>query len=169
MKINNIFFVAMASLVLAGCTSTVKNEVNLHYVATDKAPAEMQNQDAQAQLAEAATSVGKSLQQLSAMQQAVTPQTSLPEIDARTTGMTQMASLDWNGPVLPLVQQIAKATGYTVRVLGDEPPIPVIVSISINNQVMADILRNVSYQVQNKATIKVYPAQKIIELRYLRA
>ena len=154
---------------LAGCSSTVKSEVNLHYVATDKAPAEMQNQDAQAQLAEAATSVGKSLQQLSAMQMAVNPQAALPEIDAKTTGMTQMASLDWNGPVLPLVEQIAKATGYKVRILGDEPAIPVIVSISVNNQVMADILRNVTYQVQNKAAIKVYPAQRIIELRYARA
>ena len=43
-----------------------------------------------------------------------------------------------------------------------------IISISVNNQVMADILRNVAYQVHNKANIKVYPAKKIIELRYFR-
>ena len=64
------------------------------------------------------TSVGKSLQQLSAMQMAATPQADVPDIDARTTGMTQTASLDWYGPVLPLLEQIGKATGYKVQVLG---------------------------------------------------
>lgn len=169
MKIKNILFIAASTLLLTSCAETVKSEVNLHYVAANKAPAELNNQDAQVQLAEAASSVGKSLQQLSAMQMAVTPKTDIPEIDAKTTGMTQMASLDWYGPVLPLLEQIGKATGYKVKVLGDAPAIPVIVSISVNNQVMADILRNVTYQVHNKANITVYPDKRIIELRYFRA
>lgn len=168
MKIKNIIFITASTLFLAGCGSTVKNEVNLHYVPVNQAPAELNNQDAQVQLAEAASSVGKSLQQLSAMQMATTPKTDIPEIDAKVTGMTQTASLDWYGPVLPVLEQIAKATGYQVRVLGDAPPIPVIVSISVQNQVMADILRNVSYQAHNKANISVYPDKKIIELRYFR-
>jgi defect in organelle trafficking protein DotD len=169
MKIKNIIFLTLGALILAGCAETVKNEVNLHYVPANKAPAEMNNQDAQTQIAEAASSVGKSLQQLAAMQMAITPTDKLPEIDAKTTGMTQMASLDWYGPVLPLLEEIGKATGYKVLVLGDAPPIPVIVSISVKNQVMADILRNVTYQAHNKASIVVYPAKKIIELRYFRA
>ena len=153
---------------LSGCTHTVKNEVNLHYVPTSEAPAELNNQDAQAQLAEAASSVSKSLQQLSAMQMATTPATPVPEIDAKVTGMTQVTSVDWYGPVLPLLEQIGKATGYKVQVLGDAPAIPVIVAISVNNQTMADILRNVTYQVHNKASISVYPERKIIELRYFK-
>jgi defect-in-organelle-trafficking protein DotD len=168
MKIKNIVFIAACSIILCGCASTVKNEVTLHYVPVNQAPAELNNQDAQVQLAEAASSVGKSLQQLSAMQMAVTPKTNVPEIDAISTGMTQSASLDWYGPVLPLLEQIGKATGYKVQVLGDAPPIPLIVSISVNNQVMADILRNVAYQAHNKADIQVYPAKRIIELRYFR-
>ncbi|MBS0351732.1 MAG: type IVB secretion system lipoprotein DotD [Proteobacteria bacterium] len=166
MNIKNFFFLASATLVLAGCSTTVKHEVNLHYVAADQAPAEMNNQDAQVQLAEAASSVGKSLQQLSAMQMSVTPEVKLPEIDAKTTGMTQVTSLDWYGPVLPLLEQIGKATGYKIQVLGQTPSIPVMVAISVNNQVMADILRNVTYQVHNKANIKVYAEKRIIELRY---
>jgi defect in organelle trafficking protein DotD len=168
MKIKNIMFITAGALFLAGCSSTVKNEVNLHYVPVAQAPAELNNQDAQAQLAEAASSTAKSLQQLSAMQMAITPKTDIPDIDAQTTGMTQMASLNWYGPVLPVLEQIAKATGYQVRVLGDAPPIPVIISLSVDNQPMADILRNVAYQAHNKANISVYPAKKIIELRYFR-
>ncbi len=168
MKIKNIVFITIGTLLLTGCASDVKNEVNLHYVATD-APAEISNQDAQTQLAEAASSVGKSLQQLSAIEMTNTPKVSVSEIDAKTTGMTQVASIDWYGPVLPLLEQIGKATGYKVQVLGDAPAIPVIVSISVENQVMADILRNVAYQVHNKANITVYPAKRIIELRYFRS
>lgn len=168
MKIKNILFIAVGTLLLSGCAETVKNEVNLHYIPTNKAPAELNNQDAQIQIAEAASSVGKSLQQLSAMEMSKNPQPQLPEIDAQTTGMTQITSLDWYGPVLPLLEQIAKATGYKVLVLGDAPPIPVIVSISVKNQVMADLLRNVVYQVHNKASITVNPAKRMIELRYFR-
>ncbi len=168
MKINNIILITGA-LLLAGCAQTPKQEVNLHYVASNKAPAEMNNQDAQLQIAEAASSVGKSLQQLSAMQMAATPKVEVPDIDPKTTGMTQVASLDWYGPVLPLLEQIAKATGYQVQVLGNAPAIPVMVSMSVNSQIMADILRNVAYQAHNQATIAVNPAKRIIELRYIRA
>lgn len=168
MKIKNIIFIA-GTLLIVGCAQTPpKQEVNLHYIAAEQAPAEFNNQDSQVQLAEAATSVGKSLQQLSAMEMAVTPQAPLPEIDPKTTGMTQRVSLDWNGEIEPLLKQIAKATGYHVTVLGNAPAIPVIVSISAHNQVMADILRNAMYQIQNKARISVNPEQKIIELRYFR-
>jgi defect-in-organelle-trafficking protein DotD len=168
MKINNIFLI-LGALLLAGCSHAPKQEVNLHYVSSNQAPAEMNNQDAQLQIAEAAASVGKSLQQLSAMQMTTTPKVEVPDIDPKTTGMTQIASLDWYGPVLPLLEQIAKASGYQVQVLGNAPAIPVIVSMSVNNQVMADILRNVAYQAQNKAVIAVNPAKKIIELRYIHA
>lgn len=167
MKIKNFALIA-ATVLIAGCAQTTKHEVNMHYVPNQEAPAESSNQNAQTQLAEAATSVGKSLQQLSAMQMATTPKTDIPDIDAQSTGMTQVASLDWYGPVLPLLEQIGKATGYKVQVIGNAPAIPVIVSISVNNQVMADILRNVSYQVHNKASIVVNPAKRIIELRYFR-
>lgn len=158
----------VSALLLSGCADNVKHEVNLHYVAANQAPAEMNNQDAQVQLAEAATSVGKSLQQLSAMEMAVTPTTDVPDIDPKVTGMTQITSLNWYGPVGPVLEQIGKATGYKVQILGNPPAIPVIVSISVENQTMADILRNVAYQVHNKARIIVYPAKKIIECRYFR-
>ena len=44
-----------------------------------KRPRKPNNQDAQVQLAEAASSVGKSLQQLSAMQMAVDAESEVPE------------------------------------------------------------------------------------------
>ncbi len=68
----------VSAILIAGCTQTTRQEVNLHYVPANKVPAEANNQDAQLQIAEAASSVGKSLQQLSAMQMATAPKVQSP-------------------------------------------------------------------------------------------
>ena len=80
--------------------------------------------------------------------------------------MAQLASLDWSGPIEPLVRKIAASSDYKVRILGNQPSIPVIVQIHQTNVPLADILRNASFQTQNRADITVYPANKVIELRY---
>jgi defect-in-organelle-trafficking protein DotD len=160
-----------AVLALAGCSDS-KRVVDLHlkYITADSAPLNSKDSNAQAQVAEASTSVSGSLQELSAMNMANTSKTTLKQTGAsfnpQITGMTEQASIDWNGPVLPIVKKIASAAGYHVRVLGVTPPIPVLVLVSADNQPLADILRNVMYQVHNKAAIKVYPKKRIIELRY---
>lgn len=151
---------------LAGCASDPKQQVNVSYMATDKPPAEAANPDAQNQLAEAATSVGGSLQELSAIQQATHPQAKATPFDPQALGMTQPTSLDWYGPVEPLLQQIAAASGYQVNTLGKQPATPILVSISVKDQPLALILQNAAYQVQNQADIQVDPKRKVIELRY---
>ena len=61
---------------------------------------------AMTQLAEAATSVSQSLNTLAAIQKARTPayQKRLP--NPATYGMTDIVSLDWSGPVEPLLKII---------------------------------------------------------------
>ncbi|PHQ80765.1 MAG: LuxR family transcriptional regulator [Coxiella sp. (in: Bacteria)] len=160
-----------AVLVLAGCSDS-KRVVDLHlnYVTADKTPVLAFDRQAQAQVAEAATASSGSLEELSAIDMAnSTPkaQNSIKQPwNAAAIGMTGLASIDWNGPVLPILKKIAAASNYRVRVLGTPPPIPVLVLVNAENQPLADILRNVMYQVHNKATIKVYPHTKVLELRY---
>ncbi len=123
---------------------------------------------AEAQLAEAATSVSKSLTSLNAIQQAATPPKYNPDPpDPATYGMANLVSLDWSGPIEPLVQQIAKATGYRVNTVGKPPAIPILVSISEKDTPIGIILRNAGYQCRNQADIVVYPKTKTIELRYV--
>lgn len=90
-----------------------------------------------------------------------------PPPDPAAVGMADLASVDWSGPVEPLLQKLACASCYRLKVLGRRPAIPAIVTITEENKPIADILRNVSYQVETKAEIVVYPCRKIIELRYL--
>jgi defect-in-organelle-trafficking protein DotD len=164
----------VAVLALAGCSDS-KRVVDLHlkYITADSAPLNSQDSNAQAQVADASTSVSGSLQELSAIDMANTPTSKQKKIghpfNPRVTGMTQLASIDWNGPVLPILKKLASATGYRVRVLGVEPSIPVLVLVNAQNQPIADIVRNVMYQVHNKAAIKIYPKSHVIELRYYKS
>ena len=84
-------------------------------------------------------------------------------------GMGGMASLDWSGPVEPLLDKLGHMTNYRVKVLGPIPPIPVIVTISARERVIADILKDAGLQAGKRANIVVYPKNRIIELRYLNA
>lgn len=153
---------------LASCSDNKKIvDLNLKYVTAKTAPTETVDKDAQAQVAQAATAVGQSLQHLSAMQMANQPRSKMRKpLNAKFIGMGQLASVSWTGPAEPLLQKIAKATHYRLRVIGDKPAVPVLISINMQNQPVASILRNVIYQVVSKASVAVYPKSRTIELRY---
>ena len=164
------FFVCAIIFLLSGCESNNKKivDLQLRYITKDSAPEPSVNKNAQAQLAEAATAVNASLHRLSEVQLATHPGVKLPAApNPERIGMAQMSSLDWMGPVRPLLTKMAQASHYRLRVIGKTPLIPVIVTVSASNEPLASILRDVRYQVAKKARIKVYPRSKIIELRYL--
>ena len=121
----------------------------------------------QSKLINAAHSVSHSLTDLAAIESANASQDILPApLNADEIGMAANASLNWIGPLEPLLDRIASNANYTVHHLGSQPPMPVIVSIKAQNESLASILRNAQYQSQKFADIAVYPATKIIELRY---
>ncbi len=161
--------VVITAAALAGCASQSAKEVNLNlkYMTAKSAPANSNDANAQAQVAEAASSVGHSLNRLSAIQMATHKGVKMPmPLNARAVGLAHQGSLSWNGPVEPAVAKIASASGYRVRVLGSKPSIPVIVNVNARNKTMAEILRNITFQAEPGATIRVYPGTHVIELRY---
>ena len=82
--------------------------------------------------------------------------------------MDQLISVDWTGPVEPLLKRIARASHYRVRPLGVPPAIPVIVSVSAQDTLLAEVVRDIQLQIGKKARIKTYPGSRVIELRYLQ-
>lgn len=118
-------------------------------------------------LAEAATSISHSLQRLAEIETSVHPGAVLPPPpNPSLIGMDQLISVDWTGPVEPLLKRIAKASHYRVRALGVPPAIPVIVSVTAQDTLLADVLRNIELQIEKKARIKTYTRSRVIELRY---
>jgi defect-in-organelle-trafficking protein DotD len=83
-------------------------------------------------------------------------------------GMSGTADIDWTGPIEPLVRKLADMTDYKLKVLGNAPTIPIIVSISQDQAVIADILKNAGMQAGKRANIVVFPANRVIEVRYAK-
>lgn len=120
-------------------------------------------------LAEASFSVSRSIVSLSETAQAAHPRPNLsPPPSPASFGMAGLSSIDWSGPIEPLVREIAKVTNYRVRVLGTEPAIPVLVTLYDKNMMIADILRDAGYQAGRRAAVVVFPESRVIELRYAK-
>lgn len=148
----------LASAVLAGCTTTYK-----------KPPHNAPSDDASIKLAEAANSVSDSMLQMARVEKVVTP----PNKDNILTipnayNLQTRASVDWSGPIEELTKRVAKAAHYRVRVLGKEPAVPILISLDIQDESIAEILRDIDYQAGKKAFIHVYPNSQVVELRYAK-
>ena len=134
---------------------------------TDSAPTQSTNENTQSQLAQAAGSVDQSLKELAQIQQAKNPDVKMQDpISPKALDMTQITSIDYNGPVENLLKDIATITNYKLNIIGNAPSIPVIVSVNEKNVTIAEILRNTTYQAAKQATIEAYPNTRVIELRY---
>ena len=115
-----------------------------------------------------AKSVAYSLRRLAEAQetQSVTAINTSPLVTSEG-GMGSTATIDWSGPIEALLEKVANLTNYKVKILGQEPSIPVVVTIAASNSIVADILKDAGLQAGKKADLVVYPSTRIIELRYL--
>ena len=130
----------------------------------------LDSRDAETKLSTAAESISQSLQELAQISRTTQPRTQMRSpLEPDMIGMGQLGSIDWSGPVEPLVKKIAQVTGYKLHVLGTQPAIPILISITAKDTPLADILRDAEFQCGGKAHIVIYPASKIIELRYTRS
>lgn len=157
------FKIAIFSLMIffIGCSTSSKSTKNVY----------PNTIDIKQQLVASAESIDESLNMLAATEYATHNPNILNTAPLLTPegGMGILMSLDWQGPVEPLVKQIASQSNYYFKIIGKTPPIPVIVTIHKRDALLADILRDTSYQINKSADIVVYPEQKVIELRYRAA
>jgi defect-in-organelle-trafficking protein DotD len=161
-KLMLLFF---ATTLLAGCASSpYKNGTTYK-----KPPYNRPSDDASIKLAEAADSVSDSMLQMARIEKVITP----PHKDNALTipnayNLQVRASVDWAGPIAELCSRIAKAAHFRIRILGREPAIPVLISLNVKDESLAEILRDIDYQAGKRADIHVYPNSQVIELRYAK-
>lgn len=142
-------------LALSACSSTSPPVYNLSENETS--------------LVEASYSISHSLVNLAETAQAAHPNPHLaPPPSPASYGMGIPTSIDWSGPVEPLLRQMAKTAGYRVRTLGTAPAIPIIVTVYSKNELLGDALRNLGYQCGRRASVIVFPESRVIELRYAK-
>ena len=153
----NFKILLLIGILLAGCATKKQNDNTDEYIKTRNS------------LAEASYSVSRSMVDLAEVAQASHPiQHVESPPDPANYGMGGTTTIDWSGPVEPLIRQIAQAADYRVRVLGTAPAIPVIVTIYEKNIKLGDALRDVGYQCGRRATVVVFPESRVIELRYAK-
>ena len=148
----------LAALLTACSTTTSK-----------KPPYNHPSDDASIKLAEAASSVSRSMMEMAKVEKVISP----PKLDNTLTipssyNLQARASVDWSGPIEELTDRLAKAAHYRLRVLGKEPAVPVVISVNAKDESLAQILRDVDYQAGKKASIHVYPNRQVVELRYAK-
>jgi defect-in-organelle-trafficking protein DotD len=157
MDMKRLISLCALGLFLAACSNT--------QTVTD-----VQGQAANVTLAESSSSIASSLYNVEQIQRATTPALSIKQLPCPDSyHMDQLASVDWTGPIGPIVKKIAIATDYQLRVLGYPPAIPVLIAINETNVPLGYILRDIDYQAGSKANIIVYPNRRVIELRYARS
>lgn len=130
-------------------------------------PTDVGTNNAQTKLSETAVSATDSLNQIAAIEKATHPKSKLKEpINPDSIRLGTLASVDWTGPIEPLVQRLAESSHYKYRVIGKRPAIPVLVAVYAYNLPIADILRDANFQAGSRANILIYPHRNTIELRY---
>lgn len=148
---------------LLGCSSALKTNTAAN---ASKVP---YNSLVEQELVAAAKKIETSLAVLASAQEETTvPLLNTAPLITPEGGMSGTADIDWTGPIEPFVRKLADLTDYKVKVLGTAPAIPVIISISQENAVIADILKNAGMQAGKRANIVVFPANRVIEIRYAK-
>jgi len=160
------------SAMLSGCTVLKKINERTPQNTCCKTPTKVKPEDVAVlvdkQLVALADSVDQSLHTLAAAQRAESPPILNTEpLMTPEGGMGGTVELDWTGPIAPLVEKIAKLTNYRVKLLGTEPAIPIIVTITAKHGIIAEILQNASLQAGKRAEVLVFPENRVIEVRYL--
>lgn len=116
--------------------------------------------------AEAATSVSRALNDLANVKN-VQNHLVREEAAAPPLVLTRLITIDWSGPVEPVLRQIAQASQLRLKVLGHEPAIPVMVNLDRHETMAYELLQDIRGQVNGRASVVVFPTSGVIELHYL--
>ncbi|MBI3441641.1 MAG: DotD/TraH family lipoprotein, partial [Proteobacteria bacterium] len=80
--------------------------------------------------------------------------------------LRRILSVNWNGPIEPLLQTLVDRAGYQMQVNGDRPPVPVVVSVQAREKSVIEVLRDLGLQAGRRADVVVDPERRIVELNY---
>lgn len=117
-------------------------------------------------LAQAADKASTALETLAAIEQTRTPTTSVAPIENVPDELKRAMTISWVGPVEPISRTLANHSEYEFVILGDQPPVPIVVNLEAENTRVIDLLRNIGLQLGTRADIRVDGKQKVVELQY---
>lgn len=117
-------------------------------------------------LADAADRASNALETLAAIEHARAPATQIGPIGNAPIELRRAVTVNWIGPVAPISKSLAHRAGYEFRTIGAIPPIPVIVSVNVENQSVIDVLRDIGLQLGVRGDLKIDSRRRIVEIHY---
>ncbi len=149
-----------ATVVLSACSSGPIADRNPQLVASPDKVSGM--------LAEAADRASVALETLAAIEQSKSSDISAvpPPVENVPPELKRAVTVNWVGPVEQITKKMAERAGYQFMILGDQPPIPVVVSLDVENRPVLDVLRDLGLQMGRRANIRVDGSRRIVEIHY---
>jgi len=81
-------------------------------------------------------------------------------------GFEKIVDFSVTDPARKVVEAIAIASGYTLKVFGDEPEVDPWIKIHIVQQPLNEALKEAGMQMGSIATLEVFPSSKLMRLVY---
>ena len=119
-----------------------------------------------AMLANAADRASNALQTLASIESARTPATNVGPVGNAPTELRRAITVNWIGPVEPITNTLAERAGYEFLSIGTPPPVPVVVSIDVENRPVIDVLRDIGLQLGVRGDVKVDSQRRVVEIHY---
>ncbi len=153
-----LLFCVVAMAGLSACSHKTKSNVS-----------DNTQQVVMSNLDQAAGSVSASLNQLAAIDKATHPVAKVPFVGLQGQNLDQTIDITWNGPIAPLLQKVAASISYGLQIYGQPPLIPILVNIDTTGQSITarQVISNADLQSGTRASIMIFPAEKVISLRYM--
>ncbi|MCB1784076.1 MAG: DotD/TraH family lipoprotein [Alphaproteobacteria bacterium] len=118
-------------------------------------------------LAESADRASTALETLASIERARTPTTPMAPIDNVPPELRRAITVNWVGPIEPIAKTLADRAGYSFRVLGSPPSIPVVVSLDVENTQVVEAFRDLGLQLGMRGDVKVDARNKVVEIYYV--
>lgn len=119
-----------------------------------------------AMLADAADRASNALQTLASIESARTPATNVGPVGNAPAELRRAITVNWIGPVEPISKTISERAGYQFLTIGTPPPVPVVVSVDVENRPVIDVLRDIGLQLGVRGDVKVDGQRRTVEIHY---
>lgn len=119
-----------------------------------------------ARLADAADKAAEALQTLSSIEHQRSPGVAAAPIAGAPPELKRAITVRWVGPVEPITKTLADRASYSFLTVGTAPPVPLVVTLDVENKTVVEALREIGIQLGVQADIRVDSARRTVEIHY---
>lgn len=119
-----------------------------------------------ARLADAAERASNALETLAAVEYARSPAVAVSPVADAPAELRRAVSFKWVGPVETLTKSLADRASYDFALLGNPPPVPLVISLNVENKPIIDVLRDIGLQLGQRADVKVDAQLRRVEIQF---